>query len=428
MASDVTDEEDIGRYRGFDIEDDIPGETDLKVPTNNDNKNLESSAVTTSTEAASDSTTIAALLKQIDQQASTIAKLEADLASNTNEKDGKDDGDSKMKKRKRNESVMDTTFTSDSQEKDTEIRILTERISELERKLAEKEKQPEPTSKPTKPTMEDKSNKKKPTCTLSTNLPLSNITTLLQDLQKGVEKKITDMKESIEASMEEKIAKAIATNKTNKLTYASAAATDDNGISGLQATKQGNEFRTLIAETKNEEILSENDRQRREMNIIIHGVKEGKEVSDIQIKESDKTYVKALFAILGLTISVKSITRLGKINLQNENCRPIKLVMNSTEDKQLVMSRLSNLKSAEDQYRNISVKDDYTPSERELIKSKLKQAQELNERENTNEWKVRGTPKNGLRIVKIKTKPTSGMELSSTNPPPQPTITVTEAQ
>ena len=112
MASDVTDEEDIGRYRGFDIEDDIPGETDLKVPTNNDNKNLESSAVTTSTEAASDSTTIAALLKQIDQQASTIAKLEADLASNKNEKDGEDVDDNKMKKRKRNESVKGITIIS----------------------------------------------------------------------------------------------------------------------------------------------------------------------------------------------------------------------------------------------------------------------------------------------------------------------------
>ena len=116
------------------------------------------------------------------------------------------------------------------------------------------------------------------------------------------------MKESIEAYMEEKIAKAIKTNKTNKMTYASAAAIDDDSISGLQATKQGKEFRTLIAETKNEELLSENDRQRREMNIIIHGVKEGKEYSDTQIKESDKTYVNALFAILGLTISVKSIT------------------------------------------------------------------------------------------------------------------------
>ena len=54
--------------------------------------------------------------------------------------------------------------------------------------------------------------------------------------------------------------------------------------------------------------------------------------------------------------------------------------MNSVEDKKSVLSRLSNLKSAEEQYKNISIKDDYTPSERELIRYKLKQAQEMNAR------------------------------------------------
>ena len=70
------------------------------------------------------------------------------------------------------------------------------------------------------------------------------------------------------------------------------------------------------------------------------------------------------------------------------------------------MSRLSNLKTAEDQYRNISIKDDYTPEERSIIKTWNEKAGELNKAENTTEWKVRGTPKNGLRLVKIKRKQT----------------------
>ena len=76
--------------------------------------------------------------------------------------------------------------------------------------------------------------------------------------------------------------------------------------------------------------------------------------------------------------------------------------MNSIDDKQVIMSRLSNLKTAEDKYKRISIKDDYTPEERSVIKAWSDKANELNKNEETTEWKVRGTPKNGLRLVKIK--------------------------
>ena len=105
--------------------------------------------------------------------------------------------------------------------------------------------------------------------------------------------------------------------------------------------------------------------------------------------------------ILGVKTDVKSIVRLGKFDPDGK-CRPIKIIMNSVDDKHLVMSRLPNLKSAEEQFKKISVKDDYTPSERDLIKYKYQQTEEMNARDNTTEWKVRGSPKNGLRIVKIK--------------------------
>ena len=70
------------------------------------------------------------------------------------------------------------------------------------------------------------------------------------------------------------------------------------------------------------------------------------------------------------------------------------------------MSRLPNLKTAENKYKQISVKDDYTPEERAMIRSMNDKASELNKSENTTEWKIRGTPKNGLRLVKIKARQT----------------------
>ena len=68
----------------------------------------------------------------------------------------------------------------------------------------------------------------------------------------------------------------------------------------------------------------------------------------------------------------------------------------------LIMSRLPNLKTADDQYRKISVKDDFTPDERSQIRLWHEKATNLNAHENTTQYKVRGSPENGLYLVKIK--------------------------
>ena len=102
---------------------------------------------------------------------------------------------------------------------------------------------------------------------------------------------------------------------------------------------------------------------------------------------------------IGTTLSPKQIIHLGKPN--GDKRRPLKLVMNSSEDKDSIMSRLVNLKNADDIYRKLSVRDDYTIEEIEQIKSWVRKAEVKNKEENTQSWKVTGTPKNGLRLVKI---------------------------
>ena len=71
------------------------------------------------------------------------------------------------------------------------------------------------------------------------------------------------------------------------------------------------------------------------------------------------------------------------------------------EDKATIMARLGNLKNAEDAFRKVSIHDDYTLEEREMVRDFVKKAEAKNAAENTQEWKVRGTPKTGLRLVKI---------------------------
>ena len=127
MASDVCDvisTREEGRCRGLDIDDidEVYKSFDEETGDDENNENI-----------GVEQNKIEALLKKIEEQASTIAKLKADLACNTKEKDGEavsdDVSDGKMKKRKLNESVLDIADTSNSQEKDIQIQMLTERIS-----------------------------------------------------------------------------------------------------------------------------------------------------------------------------------------------------------------------------------------------------------------------------------------------------------
>ena len=73
----------------------------------------------------------------------------------------------------------------------------------------------------------------------------------------------------------------------------------------------------------------------------------------------------------------------------------------------MVMSNLRNLKG-NDEFTGISITDDYTISERQMLKEFANKAKEKNslEPENSNfVWRVRGTPKNGLvikRFTKVK--------------------------
>ena len=52
--------------------------------------------------------------------------------------------------------------------------------------------------------------------------------------------------------------------------------------------------------------------------------------------------------------------------------------MNSSEEKEKIMSRLPNLRTAEGTYRKLSVRDDYTIEERDLIKEWVQKAEKKN--------------------------------------------------
>ena len=94
--------------------------------------------------------------------------------------------------------------------------------------------------------------------------------------------------------------------------------------------------------------------------------------------------------------------RLGNANPDKK--RPVKVILNNIDDKEKIMSELNKLKNADPTIRRISVRDDYTLEERKLIQTMNEEAKKRNEAEKVTHWKVRGTPKNGLRVVKVTTR------------------------
>ena len=82
--------------------------------------------------------------------------------------------------------------------------------------------------------------------------------------------------------------------------------------------------------------------------------------------------------------------------------RPIMLRMKSKTDKQELMAKLWMLKDAKTTFKHLSITDDYTVEERKTIKAYVEESRKRNNaRPKGFRWKVRGTPRQGMRLVKI---------------------------
>ena len=223
-------------------------------------------------------------------------------------------------------------------------------------------------------------------------------------LVKMIEEKMTVGFNTIQVNME-----SIIKDKLSKLTSIPDVAMEDTSnqstlsehgsyarVASRKSTPEN--FRNIMLATKNEERAEESEKKRRSKNLIIHGKGE-------QTPEEDEIFTNEMLKELQIgAINIKHIERIGTIDINKG--RPIKLVFHNEEDQQKVFLNLRNLKG-KNLYNKISIREDYTFTERSLVKSFIEQAKLKNQEEegkNSNIiWRVRGTPKNGL-ILKRFTK------------------------
>ena len=124
-------------------------------------------------------------------------------------------------------------------------------------------------------------------------------------------------------------------------------------------------------------------------------------------KQEDEEFSNQLLKDIQVgSIKIKEVSRIGTYNREDSKTRPLKISVETEEEQQKIIENLKNLKGNQD-YKGISIKEDYTMSERQLIKEYIEQAKALNAKETaketTNIYKVRGTPKNGLFLKRFTT-------------------------
>lgn len=175
---------------------------------------------------------------------------------------------------------------------------------------------------------------------------------------------------------------------TENKTYASVA----------QQNEQQNDFKTIMKLARIEEISDERDRRVRENNVILHGVKEGEDESAEERSAKDKIYVNKFFETLEETGRTPSF--IGRIGKKTEKNRPIKIAFNSENDKKTIFRKLKMLKNKEE-YKGVAVAEDFTESERKVLKLWSDKAKERNKDETNGAiWRVRGSPKKGTMHLK----------------------------
>ena len=281
----------------------------------------------------------------------------------------------KKRKMQNVESLINTTIIEDSSNKDIEITALAVENKKLKEQIESRNKENEQ---------------------VIDHQPMK----ITEQLEKTIEEKLTRGIQSLKADLEKIISKRYevqekptSSNTEQVLDYSKAIQK-----TGYQQTATEN-FRDIARMAKLEELEEENQKRLRQNNIVIHGKKE----NETNTSGSDEEFVNALLKELCVgAVKAKFMVRIGKI--ENGKARPLKVTFHNENDKVKVLDNLKQLKG-KSEFGGISIKEDFTISERNLVKEYVQKANEKNQNEPVDSeyvWRVRGSPKNRLFLKKVK--------------------------
>ena len=156
---------------------------------------------------------------------------------------------------------------------------------------------------------------------------MKQLNTIENKLESLIESKLSENMKTIDKKLRE----VIMENKT----YAQTLKESTQSVSqSSNSTKTEGDFRSIIRDQRNDELIQEKERKGRSQNLIIHGVPELSEESEVSNKKAhDDEFVTSLLKLIDIDLKPKAITRLGNPNTKNN--RPIKLVMSNEPEKKI---------------------------------------------------------------------------------------------
>lgn len=335
---------------------------------------------------------IISLQEKIKNQDGELMQLKATLQSMT----GTDIMSQKQKKRKINKDIINDDTTIESVEKtNREIENLKKQNETLNERLDEREQALDDALQQLADATDHD---------FSFDDTMDN-NVLLDKIENSIQNRFNTMQVNLINIIDKKLQTNSKDTCNKILSYASTVTKTTNTLSADPNSKKevrsplptstAEDFRSIMMSTRNEELAEEREKKERCCNIIIHGIEESKD---------DEVFVKHLLQKVDEYAIPKNITRIGR----SENKRkPMKVVMRNEADKNSIMNNLRRLKGIVE-YRGISITEDYTLSERNMIREYAEKAKERNQLEPEESqyiWRLRGTPKNGLvlkRFMKVR--------------------------
>lgn len=231
-------------------------------------------------------------------------------------------------------------------------------------------------------------------CSIKVTSEASNDSELLfKNLKTIIDEKTSEMEKNLEKIIENKLRDKLPNEsdtscKTDQISYAA------------KVLKVPEEVRKVIEETKNQERIETTEYEKRGKNFIIHRSEEFGDTTE-EIKRLDKNYVQKILDHIGVKSKPVYISRLGTGTSKH---RPLKIGMKSKIDKDHVMKNLKKLKGTENEFGNISITDDHSKEERQMLKNWRDNAKKKSEGNEQFVYKVRGDPRNGLRLFRVEKK------------------------
>ena len=137
------------------------------------------------------------------------------------------------------------------------------------------------------------------------------------------------------------------------------------------------DLRNIMREALTQQKQDNDDRARRAKNIIIYGIKEL--ATDINLRQTEATttaFVNELSDFLESHMEHTQYT-LGRKSDDNVSQRPIKVIVNSIDDKNNMMLSLKKLRDAPEHLKAARICDDSSPDERSLVCEKVDEARLL---------------------------------------------------